>query len=155
MSEEPVLSNHEKELMEALGGLAPAAPGVTEQALWYEAGFRRGRRRSRISLGVAAAAVVLASGLAVVRPKPAVVYVERPSTRSIDRREELARAMTSSEVAGRIDYVRMRDAVEEGGMDAISEESGSGAIVQPTLRAWSPQSGGTVPGPWGSISSKG
>jgi len=156
MSEEPSLNQDEKELMESLAGLAPALPGVSEQSLWYEAGVRAGRRRARLWMGAAAAAVVLSSALATVRPSPKTVYVERAPTPEDRQRAGLAVAIPGpSQGEGSIDYVRLRDAVEQRGMDAMSEHSGDGSLVQPVLRALSPQDLGSAPSPWDSLNSRG
>ena len=156
MPEEPVLSSDEKELMESLAGLRPTPNDVSEQTVWFEAGRRAGRRQSRMWMGAAAAAVVLSLAITVIRPKPATVYVARapiPQSRQTDR---VVEAMPrSSPSIGEFDYVRLRDAVEQRGMDALAEPAGTGAPSQPVQRAWSPQGAGAAPSPWDSFSTKG
>ena len=156
MPEEPALNNDEKELMESLGALAPAPSGVLEQTVWFEAGRRAGRRQSRAWMGAAAAAVVLSLAMTVMRPKPTTVYVEHTPGPQSGQTDRLVVAMPrSSPSLGEFDYVRLRDAVEQRGMDALGERSGTGALSQPTQRAWSPQGVPSVPSPWDSFSTKG
>jgi hypothetical protein len=156
MPEEPALSSEENELMESLAGLTPMPNDVSEQTIWFEAGRRAGRRQSRVWMGGAAAAVVLSLAMTLMRPKPATVYVERapvPQSRQTDR---VVVAMPRSSLnVGAFDYVRLRDAVEQRGMDALSEPAGAGAPYQPTQRAWSPQGTASVPSPWDSLNTKG
>jgi hypothetical protein len=159
MSEERPLNHDEREFVEALGGLLPAPPDVSEQRLWYEAGLRAGRRRTRAWGAVAAAMVLLAVGVAALRPRGPIVYVDRvvpQETRQQGNRvtAPVAAVPDYSRPAVSIDYVRLRDAVEQRGLDALGE-SGSGALSQPSLRALSPPNAVSVPSPWDSINSKG
>ena len=156
MSEEPALSSDEKELMESLAGLRAAPVGVSEQAVWFEAGRRAGRKQSRVWMGATAAAVLVSTALAVVRPKPGTIYVERTVVQKVEMHGGLAVAGTPHALStGASDYIRLRDAVEQGGMDAISEPSGDGSMDQPSMRALSPRNMSSAPSPWESLNTRG
>ena len=142
MQEPRPLDHGEKELEKALGGLrlAPFAPDVEQ--LWYRAGLAAGRRRARIWQAVAAAVALAAAGAVTWRPKPTPVFVDRVVTVRQDVPTEPVRALTAAEDAPApivsADYLRLRDAVVQKGLDAVPPMAiGAGEAASP-VRAWPP-----------------
>jgi hypothetical protein len=156
MQDEQNLNRSENELMEALSGLAPEPPAISEQAIWFQAGLRAGQRRIGVWRGIAAAAIVAAGGFIAWHPNPTAVYVDRvqPAPQSNDDRGFDGSAHGVRSVAS-IDYLRIRDAVEQNGADALPKAIGSGVLSQPTQSAWSPLSTDSAPGLWDSLTTKG
>jgi hypothetical protein len=155
MQENQNLNSDEKELVESLSGLLPGAPNVSEQSIWFEAGRRTGRRQLGVWRSVAAAVLVLAVGIAVWRPKRGVVYVDRVRPSSSIEGGASDPAMPRIRSFASIDYVTLRDAVEQHGMEALPKAAGSGVISQPTQSAWSPLSTDSTPSLWDSLNTKG
>jgi hypothetical protein len=117
MSEEDV-DPANRELAEALGGLALAPVRTAPEQMWFAAGVEAGRRRARAWQAAAAGLAVVMSLMATLdrpaAPAERVVYVERPTATAA----ALATAGTI-EPPSPISQLRLREAVLRGGVSAL------------------------------------
>ena len=120
MQELTPLDPPERELEQSLESLALATGQMQEQEMGYRAGLRTARRRVNFWRCVAAAVVVLASAIAVVRPRTVAVTVDRyvylphPSANAV-----VAQGATPTPTLPSA-YLALRDAVETQGWRALA-----------------------------------
>jgi hypothetical protein len=119
-------------LSAALGALAPAAPALDRDRLFFEAGRRAVRPRARAwpfaTCGFAALSVALGLRLAtapVPAPVERIVVVSAPASRERERPEEYVQKSPVAYVPGSpapltdAPYLRLRDQVLRFGPDAL------------------------------------
>jgi len=136
MQEFTPLDEPERELEHSLESLRPEKGAIREQEIWYRAGLRAARRRVNFWRGVAAAVIVLAAGVALLRPgaNPVTIdhYVYLPNSPA-----NLSIAQTSGGAPAVPSYLVLRNAVETSGWRAASTPQTEATHDEPkTVTPW-------------------
>lgn len=117
MQEFTPLDESERELEQSLESLRPEKGMMREQEIWFRAGLLAARRRVRFWRSVAAAVVVLASAVALLRPgaKPVTIdhYVYLTNSPA-----DLSVAQASGQAPVVPSYLVLRNAIETSGWRA-------------------------------------
>ena len=130
MQEFTPLDGLERELEHSLESLRPERGAMREQAIWYRAGLLTARRRVQFWRGVAAAVIVLGSGIALLRPVPKPVTIDH-YVYLANSPADLSVAQTSGEVPIVPSYLVLRNAVETSGWRATSTPQAEGSHDAP------------------------
>lgn len=124
MQEFTPLDEPERELEQSLESLRPEKGAMREQEIWFRAGLLAARRRANFWRGVAAAVIVLASAVALLRPGPRPVTIDHYVYLSMPPADlPVAQASDGAPVVP--SYLVLRNAVETSGWHATPKTEAS------------------------------